>query len=72
MLDQEVDNLLEFLCRHVVWILDIRLPGSLEIEGCLLSGGRVVVLERDVALELGVEQCRIGIEFTRLFRKVGE
>ena len=72
VLDQEVDHGLDLLGRHVGRIIDLGLPGVLEEQRGLLAGGRIVVLERDEALELGIEQRGVGVELAGLLRQIGE
>ena len=65
-------TLLEFVLGHVVGVADVGQSRLLQIERGFLPGCRVVVLERDIAFPLRIEQCGIGIERARLFRQEGK
>ncbi len=72
LIDQEVDDRLELLVGHVVGIGDLGEALLLEIERGLLAGGGVIVLKRDIALPLRIEERGIGIELAGLLRQIGE
>ena len=72
LLDEEIDDRLEFLVGHVGGVFDLGEIGVFQIKRGLLAGGGVIVLERDVALEFRIEQRGVGVERTGLLRQKGE
>src|SRR6185437_14499566 len=70
--DEEVDDRLDLARRHVGGIADRRLLAVLEIERRLLPRRRVIVLERDEALEFGIEERAVAVERPGRLGQVGE
>ena len=72
LLDEEIDDRLEFVGGHVGGVFDLGEIGVFQIKRGLLASGGVIVLERDVALEFRIEQRGVGVEGTGLLRQIGE